>query len=215
MRDAFCVFNDAGVAVQTLKATGELERALIVDCAAHQGDGTADLFAGDPAAFTFSIHSEKNYPVRKVASDLDTGLPDDTGDTAYLEALSGVLENLIAQHHPDIVVFNSGVDPHRDDDLGRLSLSDQGLRERERRVSSALPATTMFPSPAWSVAAIPRISRRWRVATRASTGSQPSSFGRFSRRQSTVRCSRPDWSRCSRQNARARTSAIPDRRSRW
>ncbi len=130
----FCVFNDVGVAVRALKAAGEIERALIVDCDVHQGDGTADLFADDPAIFTFSIHAEKNYPVRKVASDLDIGLPDGADDDDYLAALCGVLDGLLTSHRPDIVFFNAGVDPHRDDDLGRLNLSDEGLRERERRV---------------------------------------------------------------------------------
>ena len=125
------------MAVQTLEATGEIERALIVDCDVHQGDGTADLFAIDPAVFTFSIHAQKNYPVRKVASDIDIGLPDGTGDADYLRALADALPDLIESHRPDIVFFNAGVDPHRDDDLGRLDLTDLGLRERERVVIGA------------------------------------------------------------------------------
>lgn len=133
----FCVFNDVGVAVRALQTAGEIERALIIDCDVHQGDGTADLFADDPRVFTFSIHGEKNYPVRKVASDLDIGLPDGAGDDDYLAALSSVLAGLFRTHDPDIVFFNAGVDPHRDDDLGRLNMSDDGLRERERRVIGA------------------------------------------------------------------------------
>ena len=130
----FCVFNDVAVAVRALQARGAIERALIVDCDVHQGDGTADVFASDPSVFTFSMHAEKNYPMRKVASDLDIALPDETGDADYLESLSAALPAVIERHRPDIVFFNAGVDPHRDDDLGRLSLSDAGLRERERRV---------------------------------------------------------------------------------
>jgi acetoin utilization deacetylase AcuC-like enzyme len=133
----FCVFNDVGVAVHALRATGEIERALVADCDVHQGDGTADVFSDDPAVFTFSIHAEKNYPTRKVASDLDIGLPDATGDGAYLDALREALPGLIDRHRPDIVFFNAGVDPHRDDDLGRLALTDNGLRERERMVIGA------------------------------------------------------------------------------
>jgi len=130
----FCVFNDVAIAVLALQAADAIERALIVDCDVHQGDGTADVFASDPAVFTFSIHAEKNYPVRKVASDLDIGLPDATADEAYLDTLAATLPAVIDRHRPDILFFNAGVDPHRDDDLGRLALSDAGLRERERRV---------------------------------------------------------------------------------
>lgn len=133
----FCVFNDVGVAVHALQAAGEIERALIVDCDVHQGDGTADVFSTDPAVFTFSIHAERNYPVRKRASDLDIGLPDATGDRSYLEALREILPRVIDRHRADIVFFNAGVDPHQDDTLGRLALTDAGLAERDRFVIGA------------------------------------------------------------------------------
>ncbi len=130
----FCVFNDVGIAIGALLSTGEIERALVIDCDVHQGDGTADLFASEPAVYTFSIHAQKNYPVRKRASDRDIGLPDNTGDAAYLEVLQAVLPEIVERHRPDIVFFNAGVDPHHEDELGRLKLSDNGLRERERVV---------------------------------------------------------------------------------
>lgn len=130
----FCVFNDVGVAAHTLLATGEIERALIIDCDVHQGDGTADVFADNSQVFTFSIHAEKNYPVRKRDSDLDIGLPDGTGDEDYLGALREVLPDVINRHQADIVFFNAGVDPHYQDTLGRLALTDSGLRERDRFV---------------------------------------------------------------------------------
>lgn len=130
----FCVFNDVGVATHALLTSGEIERALIVDCDVHQGDGTADVFADNPEVFTLSIHAEKNYPVRKRASDLDIGLPDGTGDEDYLSTLRAVLPDVMDRHRADIVFFNAGVDPHHQDTLGRLALSDNGLRERDRFV---------------------------------------------------------------------------------
>lgn len=130
----FCVLNDVGIAIRALQSTGDIERALVVDCDVHQGDGTADIFAGDPNVFTFSIHAEKNYPVRKRASDLDIGLPDGTNDDTYLEAVRLSLPDIVSDFRPDIVFFNAGVDPHHADELGRLQLTDIGLRERERLV---------------------------------------------------------------------------------
>ncbi|MEM8813111.1 MAG: histone deacetylase [Pseudomonadota bacterium] len=130
----FCVFNDVAVAIRVLRADGLLERTLVIDCDVHQGDGTADVFADDNHVFTFSIHAEKNYPVRKIASDMDIGLPDGTGDAGYLDALAGALPRLIARQEPDIIFYNAGVDPHEDDRLGRLALSDVGLRDRDRLV---------------------------------------------------------------------------------
>ena len=130
----FCVFNDVAVAIATLTAEGRIARALVVDLDVHQGDGTADIFAGDPAVFTFSMHAERNYPVRKVASDLDIGLEDRTGDADYCARLEAVLPDLIERHQPDIVFYNAGVDPHREDRLGRLALTDVGLARRDRTV---------------------------------------------------------------------------------
>lgn len=129
----FCVFNDVGVAANALLAEG-LERILVVDLDVHQGDGTADIFSTQPRVVTFSLHGERNYPTRKIPSDLDVALPDGTGDDAYLEAVGGALRSLETAGRPDIVFFNAGVDPHEEDRLGRMALSDAGLRQRERRV---------------------------------------------------------------------------------
>lgn len=130
----FCVFNDVAIAAKALQATGEIRRALVVDLDVHQGDGTADCLGGDPDLFTFSLHAEKNYPVRKIAGDLDVGLPDGTGDEAYLAALARQLPGLLDGLAPDLVFYNAGVDPHLDDRLGRLALSDEGLRRRDAYV---------------------------------------------------------------------------------
>lgn len=134
----FCVFNDVAVAIRVLRTDGVIERALVIDCDVHQGDGTASIFADDPAVFTLSLHAEKNYPVRKVPSSLDVPLFDDCDDAAYLEAVRAVVGSAIQNFRPDIVFYNAGVDPHRDDRLGRLSLSDDGLVERDRFVIDAV-----------------------------------------------------------------------------
>ena len=130
----FCVFNDVGVTGKLLLMEGSVSKILIVDLDVHQGDGTAKIFAQDKRAFTFSLHCEKNWPRRKIASDLDIGLEDGTGDDAYLRVLAGTLPGLIAQETPDLVFYNAGVDPHREDRLGLLDLTDEGLAKREAYV---------------------------------------------------------------------------------
>ncbi len=130
----FCVFNDVAVAAKALKRDGRIQRALVVDLDVHQGDGTADCLRDDPDLFTFSIHAEKNYPVRKIPSDLDIGLADGMGDDEYVDVLRAHLPRLLDALAPDLVFLNAGVDPHRDDKLGRLSLSDAGLRRRDELV---------------------------------------------------------------------------------
>ncbi|GGE00695.1 histone deacetylase [Aureimonas endophytica] len=130
----FSVFNDVAVAACVLLAEGEVGRVLVFDCDVHQGDGTALIFAGSARVFTLSIHAERNYPDVKPPSDIDIALPDGLGDEAYLEILAPVLRRALAEARPDIVFYNAGVDPHAADRLGRLSLSDAGLAERDRRV---------------------------------------------------------------------------------
>nr|WP_255720466.1 histone deacetylase [Acuticoccus kalidii] len=133
----FCVFNDVAVAIRVLQAEGMIERALVFDCDVHQGDGTAWIFAGDPSVTTVSIHAASNYPVRKAASTIDIALPDGTEDAPYLDRLDEALEAALADP-VDIVFYNAGVDPHRDDRLGRLALSDLGIAERDKRVVEAV-----------------------------------------------------------------------------
>jgi len=134
----FCVFNDVAVAIRALQAEGRIARALVIDADVHQGDGTALAFADEPSVFTFSIHCAANYPTRKPPSDLDVALPRATDDEAYLAALDLGIGEAFAAFDPDIVFYNAGVDPHVDDALGLLSLSDSGLAERERRVVAAV-----------------------------------------------------------------------------
>lgn len=127
----FCVFNDVAVAALALKREGTIRRALVIDLDVHQGDGTADCLSDEPDLFTFSMHAEKNYPTDKVPGDLDVGLPDGLGDEDYLAALNLHVPRLLDTQRPDLVFYNAGVDPHRDDRLGRLALTDDGLRRRE------------------------------------------------------------------------------------
>lgn len=130
----YCVFNDVAIVLRILQNERALRSALVVDLDVHQGDGTADCLSHSPELFTLSIHCERNYPVRKIAGDLDIGLPDCTGDTEYLAVLGARLPHLLETLSPDLVVYNAGVDPHRDDRLGRLALTDQGLLARDRFV---------------------------------------------------------------------------------
>jgi acetoin utilization deacetylase AcuC-like enzyme len=132
----FCTFNDVAVAARVMLADGEISSALVLDLDVHQGDGTAEIFADDDRVFTASVHNAKNYPVRKAVSDYDLGLPDGMDDLAYLKTLALVLEELRARITPDIVLYNAGVDVHADDRLGRLSLTDHGIEQRERMVFS-------------------------------------------------------------------------------
>lgn len=130
----FCVFNDIGVVARAMLDAGEIRQALVVDLDVHQGDGTAFLFEHEPRVFTFSMHGEKNYPVRRGPSDLDIDLPDGTGDDAYLAELRAVLPVLLQRVAPDLIFYIAGVDPHESDRLGRLALSDEGLAARDAYV---------------------------------------------------------------------------------
>jgi acetoin utilization deacetylase AcuC-like enzyme len=132
----FCVFNDIAVAIQLLRKRGLIRRAAVIDLDVHQGDGTAEIFQDDPDVFTLSIHGESNFPFRKKKSRLDVPLPDGTEDAAYLRHLDEVLPAAFA-FKPDIVFYQSGVDPLASDVLGRLSLSPAGLIARDRKVFSA------------------------------------------------------------------------------
>ena len=127
----YCVFNDLAVTANRLIAEGDARRVLIVDCDVHQGDGTASLMAGREDVFTLSLHAEKNFPARKARSTLDVALPDGTGDADYLSALESHLPAALDAFQPDIVLYQAGVDPHAEDRLGRLALSDAGLEARD------------------------------------------------------------------------------------
>ena len=132
----FCVFNDIAVAIQFLRQRELIRRAAVIDLDVHQGDGTAQIFQNDPDVFTLSVHCESNFPFRKKQSRLDVALPDGVEDTEYLHQLEEVLPAAFA-FKPDIIFYQSGVDPLASDVLGRLSLTHQGLIERDRRIFTA------------------------------------------------------------------------------
>ena len=131
--EGFCYINDLAVAIRVLQKEGRIRRAAVVDCDVHQGNGTARLFAGDPEVFTCSIHQEDNYPVPKERSDLDIGLPNRIGDAEYLVRLAEGLER-VWDSRPELVLYQAGADPYVDDLLGGLSLSLEGLEQRDRLV---------------------------------------------------------------------------------
>jgi acetoin utilization deacetylase AcuC-like enzyme len=133
--EGFCVLNDVAIAIRVLQRDGLIERAAVVDCDVHQGNGTATVFAEDTSVFTFSMHGAKNYPLFKARSTLDIELPDGTADQFYLETLKVHLPRVFA-HEPDIVFYLGGADPFAGDKLGRLALSIAGLRTRDQVVLS-------------------------------------------------------------------------------
>jgi acetoin utilization deacetylase AcuC-like enzyme len=132
--EGFCVLNDVAVAIRVLQRGRQIATALVVDLDVHQGNGTAAIFEADPAVFTFSMHGERNYPARKMQSRLDVGLRDGMGDDEYLDLLAGHLPRILGEFAPDIVFYLAGVDPAQGDRYGRLMLSDDGIRRRERLV---------------------------------------------------------------------------------
>ncbi|QEL65253.1 histone deacetylase family protein [Oryzomicrobium terrae] len=138
--EGFCVFNDAAVTVRTLAAEGAVRRVAVIDADVHQGNGTATILAGDPHAFTFSLHGARNFPFEKAHSALDIELPDGTGDDAYLAALEQGLAATFAAGPYDLVLYLAGADPYAGDRLGRLAVSMDGLAARDRQVLDACRA---------------------------------------------------------------------------
>ena len=131
--EGFCVLNDVAIAIRALQRENLIERAAVVDCDVHQGNGTATIFESDSRIFTFSMHGAKNYPLFKARSSLDIELPDATNDADYLRILQKNLPQVFA-HAPDIIFYLGGADPYVNDKLGRLSLSIEGLRARDEIV---------------------------------------------------------------------------------
>ena len=132
--EGFCAVNDIAVAVRRLQRDGAIRRAMVVDCDVHQGNGTAGVFAGDSSVFTLSIHQADNYPTEKPLSSLDIHLADGTGDQEYLERLQNGVAAAMAMFDPELLIYVAGADPFCEDQLGGLSLTFQGLIERDRLV---------------------------------------------------------------------------------
>ena len=136
----YCLFNDVVCTLAELRAGGLAQRALVVDCDVHQGDGTADLLGGDAHAFTLSLHGARNYPFQRIPSDLDVDLETGTGDADYLEALDRALDEALERSQPEIAFYLAGADPWEGDRLGRLALTKRGLRARDELVLDRLRA---------------------------------------------------------------------------
>jgi acetoin utilization deacetylase AcuC-like enzyme len=136
--EGFCVLNDVAVAISKLRAEGTLERAAVIDLDVHQGNGTAAIFENVEEVFTFSMHGERNYPLAKMRSTVDVPLRDGVGDTEYLETLRRNLPSVLERSKPDIVFYLAGVDVAAGDRYGKLALTEEGIRWRERMVIDAV-----------------------------------------------------------------------------
>jgi acetoin utilization deacetylase AcuC-like enzyme len=134
--EGFCLLNDMALAAACLLQEKKANRILMVDLDVHQGNGTARIFENEPAVFTFSMHGENNFPLKKEKSNRDIGLADGCSDTAYLRQLDFNLKQIADDFEPDFVFFQSGVDILDTDRLGRLKVSKQGCAERDRLVFS-------------------------------------------------------------------------------
>lgn len=132
--EGFCAINDVAVAIRRLQRDGAIRHAMVVDCDVHHGNGTAAIFTGDASVFTLSIHQLNNYPADKPPSSLDIHLPDSTGDAEYLNRLGNGLRAGLVMFQPDLIVYVAGADPYYGDQLGGLSLTFEGLMERDRLV---------------------------------------------------------------------------------
>jgi len=132
--EGFCAINDIAVGIRRLQRDGRIQRAMVVDCDVHHGNGTAGIFADDPSVFTLSIHQFNNYPTEKPPSSLDIHLPDGTGDEEYLHRLGNGYRTALTLFHPELLVYVAGADPYCEDQLGGLALSIAGLRERDHQV---------------------------------------------------------------------------------
>ena len=147
--EGFCAIHDVAVAVRRLQADGSIRKAMVVDTDVHHGNGTAAIFAKDRSVFTLSIHQQNNYPAHKPASTLDLDLEDGVGDEEYLGLLLPAVRKSIANFQPDIVFYVGGADPYREDQLGGLALTLEGLKTRDTSVfeearSRNVPVATTF-----------------------------------------------------------------------
>jgi acetoin utilization deacetylase AcuC-like enzyme len=136
--EGFCLINDVAIAIRRLLTNHMISRALVIDLDVHHGNGTAAIFADDGAVFTCSFHQQNNYPAWKPPSDLDQGLADGTCDQQYLSLLDDHLSRIVPEHRPDLAFYLAGADPYREDQLGGLGLTLEGLRRRDDKVLAHL-----------------------------------------------------------------------------
>ncbi len=132
--EAFCMLNDQAIGARYLQEKGLAQNILIVDLDVHQGNGTAEIFQNDPSVFTFSMHGKSNYPFKKERSDLDIALENECDDATYLSILKETLPRLIDSEKPDFIYYLCGVDVIASDKLGKLGMTVDGCKERDRFV---------------------------------------------------------------------------------
>jgi acetoin utilization deacetylase AcuC-like enzyme len=138
--EGYCVLNDVAIAAQRLRKDGAIERAAIIDLDVHQGNGTAAIFEPHDDVYTFSMHGERNYPLVKTRSNLDVPLQDGMGDPEYLDILRRHLPSVLDSAHPHIAFYLAGVDVGAGDRYGRLALTEEGIRRRDRMVIESVRA---------------------------------------------------------------------------
>lgn len=132
--EGFCVLNDIGIGIRKMQELEKINKAFVIDCDLHQGNGTAAIFKDDDSVFTFSMHQESNYPFFKPKSSMDLGLRDRIKDDEYLGHLRKNVPEIISRFKPELIVYVAGADPYKEDILGNLSLSIDGLKKRDRIV---------------------------------------------------------------------------------
>jgi acetoin utilization deacetylase AcuC-like enzyme len=132
--EGFCAIHDVAVAIRRLQADGAIRKAMVVDTDVHHGNGTAAIFHGDSSVFTISIHQENNYPAHKPPSSIDLHMMDRADDFEYLGALLPAVQQALDDFRPELLFYVGGADPFCEDQLGGLSLTMKGLKERDRRV---------------------------------------------------------------------------------
>ena len=132
--EGFCAIHDVAVAIRRLQADGAIRKAMVVDTDVHHGNGTAAIFRSDPSVFTISIHQENNYPAHKPPSSIDLNMADRTDDDQYLGVLIPTVQKALDEFQPDILFYVGGADPYCEDQLGGLSLTKAGLKQRDRSV---------------------------------------------------------------------------------
>ena len=132
--EGFCAIHDVAVAIRRLQADGAVKKVMVVDTDVHHGNGTAAIFRNDPTVFTISIHQENNYPAHKPPSSIDLNMADRADDDEYLGALIPAVQKALDEFQPEILFYVGGADPYCEDQLGGLSLTKEGLKQRDRQV---------------------------------------------------------------------------------
>src|SRR3984885_6466762 len=132
--EGFCVIHDVAIAIRKLQSERAIEQAMVVDTDVHHGNGTAEIFGGDGTVFTLSIHQENNYPFLKPPSNIDVNLADGVGDDVYLAILEKHLHQAFHDFSPQLLFYIAGADPYREDQLGGLAITMEGLARRDALV---------------------------------------------------------------------------------